>query len=337
MSNYSIRLKRPDDKLDARVLEMKLGRKDILTPFKSYSDNTQPGIYEFSQSFSEDLLKRSAEEKTVLDKIPKKYNESDACINVLLPVYLDSKISDKAIEYMDNRIHPYSDIIVIPRWEGLMTKDNTSTYFEENWALSKRYLDEVRRLNGKLILGNIPMNHPQTVISKLLNNYIKEGVTSFLLDYERCNTLPKRFIVRDIVKTLGDHVDENDNFVLYNINMRRSHDYQDLKPADDFLSFSNGIDIIGNYHLPGGNNDRPKYDKVFVNSQWAYEDKIAIPGMSNKIKLENHQKINVEAKQVKQAIIEDGSAAELMSRKKGAAEYSNLAKQTELDFGGISF
>ncbi len=337
MSNYSIHLKRPDEKLDARVLDVKVGSKEIITPSKTYSVNTQSGIFEFNQTFSEDLLIRSANEKTSLDGIPKKYNNSEKCINVLLPTYVDSKITDRALEYMDNRIHPYTDIVVVPRWDGLMTKNNGTTYLEENWSLTKRYIDEVRRLNGKLILGNIPMNHPQSVISVLLDNYIKAGVTSFLLDYERCNTMPKRYIVRDITKKLEDHTDEKDCYMLYNINMRKSHDYHELKPADDFLSFSNGIDVIGNYHLPGGSGERPKYEKVFISSQWTYEDVKAEPGSGNLIKLENHKKINNEANLVQSAIVESGSAAKLMKEKKGAEEYSFMVNQTALDLGGISF
>jgi len=337
MGNYSIELKRPDDRLDARVLRMKLGSKEVTTPFKTYSANTQYGIYEYAQTFSEDLLIRSANEKTVLDGICKKYMDSKQCINVLLPTYVDSDISDKALEYMDGRIHPYTDLVAVPRWEGLMSKNNGSTYYEDNWSLSERYIDEVRRLNGKMILGNIPMNHPQSVISKLVESYIKKDVRSFVLDYERCNTIPKRHIVRYITKTLAEYTSDKDNYILYNINMRRSHDYQDIKPADDFLSFSNGIDVIGNYHLKGGSGDRPKFDKVFESNQWIYVDRLAEPGASIRVRLENHQRINREADKVKTAIVESGSAMDLMESKKGAAEYSFMAKQTELDFGGIGF
>ena len=337
MGNYSIRLKKPDEKLDATVKQIRVGSNEILTPYKTYTDLKQDGICEFSQTFSEDVLMQSASERTRLCEIPKKYNASVGHICVMLPRYVGGDISDKALEYMDNWTHPYTDVVTVPRWEGLITKDNGTTYFEENWGLSKRYIDEVRKLNGKLILGNIPMNHPVSVISKLVDSYTKEGITSFVLDYERCNTLPKAYLVRDISKKLVEYATDNDNYIFYNINMRRSHDYYNLKPADDFLSFVNGIDVIGNYHLQGGNGDRPKFDKVFNGAQWTYEDRVAQKGMSGRIKLENHKKINIEADLVKSTIIESGTASNLLHGKAGAKEYSFMAHQTELDFGGIGF
>ena len=337
MSNYSIRLERPDERLDARVLQIRIGDKDLITPFKTFSQSTQKGIYEFGQTFTENLLMRSVDEKTTLDNLPKKYSGHEGCINVLLPTYLDGRMSDKALEYMDDRIHPYTDIVVVPRWEGILAKNNGNTYLEENWSLSERYIGEVRRLNGKLILGNIPMNHPQSVISGLFDNYIKQGVTSFVLDYERCNTMPKRYIVRDIIKKLHEYTDEKDNYILFDVNMRRSHDYREIKPADDFLSFSNGIDIIGNYHLKGQSGEKPRYDKVFNRSQWTYEDIISKPGDRDRIKLNNHLWMNIEADAVKSTIVESGTASKLMKEKQGAQEYSSMVNQTVLDLGGIGF
>ena len=313
-----------DEKVDTSIKNVSIGNKKITTPFKSFSRSGSDGIVEISAQISNTLLEKAYNGISNLDNLPKKCKSNS--INTIIPLFMDAEISDKYLSVMENRIHPLSDIVVVPRWEGILSAKRDTMLAEDLWDVSYRYIEEVRKSNGKLIMGNIPLNKPQSVVEYLLNHYLKEGITSFILDYGGCKVLNKSFNTRNISKILEDHTDDGD-YLLYSVNMRKSHDYEQIMPADDFLSFSNCCDIMGNYHLRGGGN--PTVVKCFSRNSWTY-DKVQVNADNTGYKYTNEHLMNSEMEGVKAEIIENGTALDLMKRKPGAKEYTIISRQHTL-------
>ncbi|MCL2296640.1 MAG: hypothetical protein FWC29_06150 [Methanomassiliicoccaceae archaeon] len=334
MANYKVKLMRPDDKLGiARVMDVRLGEKRFLTPFKTLNSPSDYHLLEVYQPVDEELIRESREGRTDLDRLPGKCKSNT--VNLVIPEYRDVSISDRSLCDLENRIHPNSDIIIVPRWDGILKSTNETDLPTSLWSISKRYIEEVRRINGKLIMGNIPMNRTQFVIDVLVDKYFKEGITSFVLDYEACQAPGKAHIIRSLAKKLVDGGFHEES-LLYQINMKKSHNYKDIKPADDLLSFVDGIDILGNFHMRGGGG-KEGIAKMFSQEDWIYYDGMMGGRSREEINKDNHKKINKEADIVKKEILESGTALALAKKKRGASEYTNMSAQTTLDFGGIGW
>jgi len=334
MADYRIKTIEHDDRLEnVRLMDVTLGRKNFVTPFKTMKSRKSMHLYEIYQRADEKLMQHAREGSTILDRLP------GACkgdsVNFIIPEYNDSKISDRDIRDLENRIHPNTDAVIVPRWDGILKNNNESTLPEKLWEATGRYIGEIIRMNGKLIMGNIPMNRPQSLIDMLIEKYFKSGVTSFVLDYESCQAPGKAHILRNITKRLVDD-GFREQSLLYQINMKKSHNRMDIKPADDFLSFVNGVDILGNYYFPGGGGN-PGIVKVFSPEDWAYFDSAI--GNLNRKKIDEHNRemINMEAEKVKKEIRESGSVLGLARKKRGATEYIQSVDQTTLDFGGVEW
>jgi len=334
MANYKIELIMSDSKLEnARVMDIKVGQKRFLTPFKTLNSPEQYNLLEIYESINEKLIRDSREKRTTLDKIPGKCKSNT--VNLIIPKYEDTSISDKSICDLENRIHPHSDIIIIPRWDGILKSSSESNLSNSLWSMTKRYVEEVRRINGKLIMGNIPINRPQSVIDSLIDGYFKEGITSFVLDYEACQAPSKAHLIRNLSKKLVDGGFKEES-ILYQINMKKSHDYRGIKPADNLISFMDGIDILGNFHMRGGNG-KEGIAKIFNPEDWAYFDGPTHGRSGDEINSYNSKLINAEAEIIKNEIQENGTVLPLAKKKKGAHEYTNMIPQTKLDFGGVGW
>ncbi|MDD3232608.1 MAG: hypothetical protein PHT00_00345 [Candidatus Methanomethylophilus sp.] len=332
MSNYRIKLERADEKLDTSVKTVELGSKKFTTPYKSLSSSGPGGVTEIFFSFDADKLNKGYDGKSNLDKLPGMCKKDS--INLIMPSYADRTITDRNLSLMENRIHPCTDAVIIPRWDGALSYNSESSLAEDLWGLTERYIEEVRRINGKLIIGNIPLNKSQSVVDLLLKNYLDKGITSFVLDYGRCQVQTKAHLSRSIIKKLDDHTSDK-NYLMYSMNMKKSHDYNEIKPADDFLTFTDGFDIMGNFHLSAGGN--AGMAKQFSRKDWTYVE-VGLNGENyNVFKSNNEKGMNSEAKAVQQAIIDSGTAIKLIKSKRGAEEYIRGYSQTNLDMCGLTW
>ncbi|MDR1404783.1 MAG: hypothetical protein LBJ20_04360 [Candidatus Methanoplasma sp.] len=254
---------------------------------------------------------------------------------MIVPKYTDLKISDEHLSEMESRIHPYSDIVIVPRWDGIT--NNSTTLREDLWLLTSRYIEEVRILNGKMIMGNIPVNLPSTYIDWLVDKYLNDGVSSFLIDYNSRATRGQANIVRSISKKLED-AELYDESLLFSINMRKTHDIGGISPADDLLAFTNGLDILGNLHIGGGDGEDhgPKRVKAFNRTEYTYDTCVGVlESVAKEIKIANSIQKNEETAAIRHAISEKGTAYDLLKEKVGAQEYTANAgsRQSTLSFG----
>ena len=331
LSGYNFKLSKPDERLDARVMNIRLADKNFQTPIKTVSNAVGNELLEVMPKFDSVSLTRSMETGKPVNGVPVKM-QNPFSSKVIIPKYMERQISDKLMCHMENNIHPHTDIIVVPRWDAVLKQGADGSFLDDIWYLSERYVEEVRRLNGKPLLGNIPLNRSQNAIDRLVERYVDLDVTSFVLDFEGCQALGRLHALRGVQKILSDYrcLDES---ILYSINMRKSHDYKDVMPADDFLIFMKGMDILGNYHLFGG-GDKTRV-KVFDRDGWTYHYEYMSDSDSTLMTDVNRRVINREAEIARTQILETGTVANLARTKIGAAEYISHTSQTTLDMHGI--
>lgn len=333
MSRYRIRLEGLDESLDARVMRIEVDGRMFQTPAKPVDPSAGTGILESAPRITEDSVLESIRNGSPLSNVSKRLPH-DGELRVIIPSYQSIGISDAVFRHLENNIHPYTDLVAVPRWDAVLSRDNSGNILDDLWVRTEMYVEEVRRINGKPILGNLPLNRSQTVIDELLNRCVDIGITSFVMDFEGCNAMGRLPAIRGVMKSLSDYgcLDES---LLYSVNVRRSHDCGDIKPADDFLMFIRGFDIMGNYHLRGG-GDR-SIVKVFDSVSWAYRDEEALGRRANEVGSENRRRMNREADTVRQQILETGTVLNLARTKRGAGEYLGSKAQTTLDMHGIRF
>ena len=340
MMNYRIRQIDKDDRFDTRVMELSFPDKKIVTPSKTIDRVGGKGeINEISLRVRRDDISRAYHgHKVRLNSLSSLYNQD--AINVIIPEYHDVGFdygNEDLLGKMESRIHTNSDIVVVPRWKGVMSLKNDGMLEENLLGHTRAYVEETRRLNGKLLMGNIPLNIPESVIDVLVDYCIGDGITSFVLDYG--NSLPrnKEHVVRNIQKKLNTSGDYEES-ILYSTNVRRTHKIGSIYPADDLMTFSQGVDLIGNLHMGGGgsNSDTEKepVSKQFIPSEYTYvERKGMTPKQFGELKVSNCRMQNEEAKTITHEIIENRSAYGYLKDRRGAKEYLDGAKQRTLDFG----
>jgi hypothetical protein len=323
-------------------MEMSVSGKKIITPSKTIDKVGIAGeVNEISLKVGKkDVILACSDTESKLNKLFSMRNNE--AINVIIPEYQDFGFSvdgRDVLSKMESRIHMNTDIVVVPRWKGVFDLKNEGLLQDNLILHSKLFIEESRKLNGKLIMGNIPINIPELIIDNVVRFYLDEGITSFVLDYGTCLPRGKEHVVRSIQKTLIDSGDYESS-LLYSTNVRRTHKTGSIYPADDLLTFCHGLDIIGNLHIGGGgtkSKDGTKTEpmiKEFVPSQYTYIERDGLTsGEKSTLKVCNCRLQNEETKKISDEIIENRSSYNYIKNKNGAKEYIETTKQTKLDFG----
>lgn len=337
--NCKIRQIDKDDRFETRVMEISLPGKKIVTPSKTIDKHGSTGEFnELSVRISADNIRDACRDTGAkLNKLSALTNPD--AVNIFIPEYTDvgfGRDGEDLLAKMESRIHTNTDIVVVPRWKGVMAVKNGGNLQEDILNHTRMFVEEARKLNGKLIMGNLPINLPETVIDALVGYYMGEGITSYVLDYGTCLPSGKEPIVRSIQKKLNDAGDY-EHSILFSANMRRTHKVGSIFPADDLMAFSYGVDVIGNLHIGGGSpsNERPEpLTKEFVPSEYTYiERKLSTDKEKDALKVLNCRMQNEETKAIIKEIQENRTSYDYVKSRPGAKEYVKKTEQTRLDFG----
>lgn len=339
--NCNIRQIDKDERFETRVMEISVSGKSITTPSKTIDKVGGYGeVNEISLRISKkDIIDAYYNTKAKLNNISSMVNPES--INVIISEYTDLGFTEDGMELlskMESRIHTNTDIVVVPRWKGVLTFNNGGMLQDNLIEHTKLFLDESRKLNGKLIMGNIPLNVPESVIDELVKFYLNENVTSFVLDYGTSLPKSKEHFVREIQKTLiqsGDY----ERSILYSTNVRRTHKMGNYYPADDLMTFCHGVDLIGNLHIGGGKSKEGMRQepviKEFMPSKYTYIERTDVHGSreKDKLKVKNCRLQNEEAKKISREILENHTSFNMIKKKEGAKEYIKSGMQKKLDIG----
>ncbi|MGE4212316.1 MAG: hypothetical protein AB7E75_03010 [Candidatus Methanomethylophilaceae archaeon] len=331
-----------DERFETRVMELSISGKRIVTPLKTIDKVGSVGeVNEISLRVDKgNIVDACMNTGNTLNNLSSRVNRNS--INVIIPEYVSYGFTVDGrdiLSKMESRIHTNTDIVVVPRWKGVLDLKNGGLLQDNLITHSKLFIEESRKLNGKLIMGNLPLNTPESVIDAMVRFYLDEGITSFVLDYCTCLPRGKEHIVRGIQKALIDSGDYETS-ILYSTNVRRTHKIGTVYPADDLMTFCHGVDFIGSLHI-GGGGGKPKNGievepktKEFIPSQYTYVEKIGLTQkQKDELKIRNCRLQNEETKKISSEIMENRSSYNFIKDKSGAKEYIEKSKQKKLDFG----
>lgn len=304
-----------DVNFETRVMELTVSGKSIITPAKTIDGTGRNGeINEIPLSVGKDDVEAAFYgQMNRLNTLSSRLS-SDA-INIVIPEYTSVGFTTEKMDVLskfESRIHVNSDIVVVPRWKGVLSCSTQESLIDNLKLHSKQFIDESRILNGKLIMGNIPLSVPESVVEGLVQFYLKEGISSFVLDYGTCLPRGKEHAVRGIQKALLD-AGCFETSILYSTNVRRTHKVGEVFPADDLMTFCHGIDLIGNLHLGGGSrsdDSRPEpATKKFVPSEYTYVEERGLSEVGKRsLKIRNCRVQNDETKRISREIQENHTA-----------------------------
>ncbi len=253
--NTIIKLKKLDDNLLFKQVEIKTGDKSIITPIKAgYPKNPLEGVNEIFRKFTLQSLNKcisdEQSERTINSKLDVQKTNS---INFLHVDYADIKIPEqKHIEALSDIQYENSDIVITPIWSVITRRLNGINLLGNFINLTNKYIEIIKTLNHKGIIGTIPSRMPRQFLNKILKNYYDQGVTSFVIDFDGRSIGTNRSWIRNLFRIMRNDLDILDKTFLYSINSNEGKFMKNKKSilAKDFMSAGFGIDIIGLNHLP---------------------------------------------------------------------------------------
>lgn len=340
----SVRVRDLDTELMLRVLEIGSRPGRIQTPERSTSKRLVPegAVNEIFHSISCERINNiqadSSEEA--------KYNwqlaseTMQGAINFAFLSYEGANIpSNKDMETIADIQYAHSEVAIVPLCPELIKSrigEDLSNSFQ---AYVQRYINIVKTLNNKTILGLIPAKLPRQYLPDVLDFYTKEDITSFVIDSDGSSIYTNLSWLRGLQRELHTRKISEEGF-LYNIN---SNQGKFLKNADsvlakDFITLPFGIDILGGNHIyPRMPNEawakltaeRPRSPRLFDTGTYAYI-RSRDPTMTySDARIHNIKRQRTESARLRQIISEDGTAVDHLRGKRQVATENvieNVAK-----------
>ena len=272
------------DDTELRCLDVKIGRKSIMTPTKAistnnfYKDTSFPeelsDLQELFLRFNEDSLKKLNEDtKESVKKNNKLAREKEKANNSPYFCLLEFKNKgedwrypiESEIEILTNTAYSHSEITPIPSIPKVARKLDAN-----NFELFVEYIDacyesiEVR--NKKSIMGYIPATAP--LFSRyLINHYLDRGINTFYIDYDGTMITSRLDSLNAMKRELTKRGYEENNFMHFvNVSYGKSINDQKVLSARDLLGFGYGLDSLGGVHVG------PKGDPAFFEKLKAMKD-----------------------------------------------------------------
>jgi len=196
---------------------------------------------------------------------------------IFLPALNTFKLSDDGLMYLV-LTQRYSDFYVVPtlqRARSLITEQGDAGVFNKYYIpLVKKYLKNAYEMNiEKTVMGSIPVTLPISQIRKLLNIYLENDVTSFLIDLQGrvpFTVFQELTLIQEILQKYSKNNDEDTFIHATNVNVGRMSKKRNEILAYDALSFGLGIDSIGDNHLGGGGGRQEFRLRLFSKDEYAY-------------------------------------------------------------------
>ncbi|MDD4211610.1 MAG: hypothetical protein PHC46_04425 [Clostridia bacterium] len=248
-----VKLKKLDDELLFKTLDLNVGEKNIQTPFKAGQKKTPAGeICEIYKNFTTERLEKiesdNEEEKKLNSLLRAEYSDAiNLCFTNCTP---QSTITKKHIETMADLSYPYSDILVTPMWSNIIKNEIGDSVKDKFIKLTNEYIEVLETLNNKSIIGLVPTKIPRQFIDDIIKNYADKGIDHYAINFDgqSIESVPSWF--RKLNRTIKEQV-STEKSLLYSIN---SNEGKFAKKADsisakDFIGLGYGLDIIGLNHI----------------------------------------------------------------------------------------
>ena len=296
-------------------------------------------IYEVYRYLKPDTIKKCLENQSYLSNYQKttKSLRSGSALNLIALAYMNKEIvpDENSIRILADMQYACSDVVQTPSWFGLVKASGT-TNVELYIELTEKYLEYAQFHNHKPVVGTIPVCIPYNKISEVIDIYMNNDVTSFIVDF---NTRSYDMTwVREFLRAVSNYRVEKES-ILGCVNSFPGSMKKSGEPTNalDFLGFAAGFDVIEDKHVPKPSKDiyperseTRMFDiKTFTYSKVKYsnvDEKRAL--MAESI----HRQIN-GMEEIRRSLVESSSIDALLTTKKIGHDVMVPFKHLKSDMG----
>lgn len=251
----TVKLENVDDELMFKRMNINISGKEIITPIKaSYNANPVSSVNEIYKKFSLNKLNaciaNEAYERKTNAEVKR---EMTSGINFFIVDYDDSVFPErKHIEMLSDIQYEHSDVVITPTFSKMMRQDDiVGEHLAETFVkLTNNYVEIVKSLNHKSIIGMIPLRMPRLFLEQIIKNYHNNDITSFVFDFDGRSVDTNSSWIRNAMRLLNSY-DLFDKSLLYSVNANEGKFMKNSVeiPAKDFIGGGFGIDILGLNHI----------------------------------------------------------------------------------------
>ncbi|SEK86443.1 hypothetical protein [Haloferax larsenii] len=207
---------------------------------------------------------------------------------VFVELATKERVSDKNLLYLIDLLYSTSDILALPLMNTMLNaikkdgKGVESRYFN-------RYFENLKRLlrmaidTNKPVMGIVPaLNWDFT--NRVANLYLNNGIRAFCIDFNGKTVTAENQLtntVRPLMRKIRSERIQED-VLIYSINAHRGRSRSGFTgtPANDFMTFGFGFDILGDKHISRNlpphlfeqaEDETPKF-RMFHRDDYVYQD-----------------------------------------------------------------
>ena len=278
----------PDDDLQYRCQEIRVGGKTLHTPTKTVDPKKCHPLAQISKKaeFVNEMYARLSEkaldrginggDQTVsyrLSATKSRFRNPHQRLQLCFMEFdTDEMPSHKEIEFATDHAYVNSDITPLPmvsdfrdRLTNLSSNQNTRTPSERKFERFQEYLtdaiDTINQLNNKPIMGYVP--DYRLYFGKFVKLYADKGINTFYFDAHLSTPITLQASLRAFLRELNNHqILEKSMIHMINPGMGRGAKGRSSFPARDVLGFGLGIDSLGERHM-----SQPLHPKVLEEMQ----------------------------------------------------------------------
>lgn len=265
----------PDNDLQYRRQEIKVGGKTLLTPTKTIDpEKCHPlapiskkvgFVNEMYAGLSKMRLDRSinGNDQTVSHRLSAtrtRFENPDEKLQLcFLEFKTDGMPTSKEIEFATDHAHVNSDITPLPMLSKFMDRltnpvanRNTRSPSEIKLERFQEYLasaiDTINQLNNKPIMGYVP--DYRLYFGKFVKLYVDKEINTFYFDAHLSNPITLHASLRALLRELNKQEVLEESFIhMINPSLGRGTKNMSSIPARDVLGFGLGIDSLGERHM----------------------------------------------------------------------------------------
>lgn len=238
-------------------------------------------LLEFSSNDLDDIDPSSVTpEGRSFDEVVDKVGEGELCIPIVNYTGRSRITEERALELV-TFLDDHFEIVGIP----LNSKPLNETELDENPGPINRYHESVDRILSVVEEAGVDSSFFGTIpavswdfVAPILDTYIEHGVDGIVVDFLGKKPTAKsrvRDLISPLMEELGKHSIHR-NTLLYAVNAYRGANRGggDRSPAEDFLAFGLGFDVLGGKYYraqTGWSDDGANDFRCFHKSSWEHE------------------------------------------------------------------
>lgn len=276
-----------DDELLYKKMKIKYGDFEVTTPTKAGYSGKPIGFFnEILKNYDSKKLDRCLENEiferranTEVERL--KFKKA---MNFFFMRYADKKLpTSDQMELLSDIQYVNSEIVVTPLWSEIINdqKNANPDLINVINKLNNEYIEFIKTMNNKEIIGVINSKLPRQMLEPLIENYLNNDVTSFILDNDGKGIDSNKSWIRRLLRLFKQY-DLVESSFLYSINSYAGRFSKDMNEtlAKDYMGHAYGVDIVGlNHKSPNLSSEqwskfeamgRDKPHKVFDRDSYGY-------------------------------------------------------------------